>query len=340
MKAFFQDLYDNHLSLILLIIVIIMIVLFFSIVLSKYLEKRKERKIILQNIKNQKIYTQEEIDNIAKNVSNRETFIQTMSTPITPELETKTVTPSKKVTKRKKKQSSDIISDNVVIENTPNKEVISIDEIDKKASTKKVANSSLSKNKQTSTKKTTVAATNKTTAQTKNTTTKKLAEGQVDNEISTTKKSPSKKAVNVQVKDEIATTKKSTPTNKQPKKSSVVVNDNKGKTSYSGKWKIVQVEDKYYAELLASNGGKLLKTELYASLSGVKNGINTIKKNIDDGNFTISSDKYGHYRFKLFSKLNRLICVSDDYSSRDKCDKGIESVKRFAKSAYIILEEN
>ncbi len=319
MKAFFQDLYNNHLSVILLILLILMIILVIFIVLSKYLEKRKERKVILQNIKNQKIYTQEEIDNIAKNVSNRETFIQTMSTPIKVE-NTATTTPSKKVSKTKKKQSSDIIEDNLVVENTPNKEVISIEEVNKKASTKKVINSSTDKDKKTTIKNTATSTTNKSTSQ--------------------TKKATTTKAVSEQVNSEIATTKKTQTNNSQSKKSTDVSNNAKAKVSYSGKWKIVQVDGKYYAQLLASNGGKLLKTELYASLSGAKNGINTIKKNIDDGNFTISSDKYGHYRFKLFSKLNRLICVSDDYSSRDKCDKGIESVKRFAKSAYIILEEN
>ena len=111
------------------------------------------------------------------------------------------------------------------------------------------------------------------------------------------------------------------------------------KRRYTGKWKISQEDGGFMATLTASNGGTLLKTEKYKSLSGVKNGIETIKKNIDGGNFAISVDKYGHYRFKLFNVSNRLICVSEDYSSKNKCESGIESVKRFAKTDTVIIEE-
>ena len=111
------------------------------------------------------------------------------------------------------------------------------------------------------------------------------------------------------------------------------------KQAYAGKWVIVKGEDgKYYAKLLASNGGVLLRTENYSSLSGVKNGIQTIKKNVDGGNFATSIDKYGHYCFKLFSMSNRLICQSEDYSSKAKCENGINSVKRFAKTDLIMNE--
>ncbi|MBO7215226.1 MAG: DUF1508 domain-containing protein [Clostridia bacterium] len=111
------------------------------------------------------------------------------------------------------------------------------------------------------------------------------------------------------------------------------------KKQYTGKWRIVPEEDGWYAILTASNGGTLLKTEKYKSITNVKNGIETIKKNVDSGNFAISVDKYGHYRFKLFNLSNRLICVSEDYSSKAKCESGVESVKRFAKTAMVIQED-
>ncbi|MBO5851779.1 MAG: YegP family protein [Clostridia bacterium] len=133
------------------------------------------------------------------------------------------------------------------------------------------------------------------------------------------------------------------PDNKKSKKQSSTKEQKKSspevKRQYLGKWKIIKEEDKFRAELIASNGGVLLKTENYTSLSGVKNGIQTIKKNIDNGHFAISVDKYSHFRFKLFSGSNRLICISEDYSSKAKCENGIESVKRFAKDANIIVED-
>ncbi|MBO5926105.1 MAG: DUF1508 domain-containing protein [Clostridia bacterium] len=112
------------------------------------------------------------------------------------------------------------------------------------------------------------------------------------------------------------------------------------KRAYTGKWKIKETEGKFYAELTASNGGILLQTEKYTSLSGLKNGISTIKKNVDSGNMVTSLDKHGHYRFKLYSSSNRLLCISEDYSSKAKCESGIASVKRFAKTAEMIIEED
>ena len=112
------------------------------------------------------------------------------------------------------------------------------------------------------------------------------------------------------------------------------------KRTYVGKWKINEENGKFYAELYASNGGMLLRTKVYSSITGVKNGIETIKKNIDSGNIAIGIDKHNHYHFKLFSSTNMLICVSEDYSSKAKCESGIESVKRFAKTATIIKQES
>ncbi len=111
------------------------------------------------------------------------------------------------------------------------------------------------------------------------------------------------------------------------------------KRQYTGKWKIVEDDEGFYAILTASNGGALLKTEKYKSISNVRNGIETVKKNIDFGNFSISVDKNGYYKYKLFNSSNRLICVSENYSSKAKCEHGIESVKRFSQSAIVIVEE-
>lgn len=140
-----------------------------------------------------------------------------------------------------------------------------------------------------------------------------------------------------------------TPTNKsdlikkqsQTKKKSTTKKSTTTKTvrEYTGKWKIKQLNNKYFAELTASNGGLLLKTEQYTTLSSLKNGIESLKKNIESGNVVISLDKHGHYHYKIFTSTNRLLCISEDYSSKAKCENGILSVKRFSKSATIIMEE-
>ncbi len=316
MKEFLQQvfdfakyLYNEHLPLILLCIILIVILIIFFIVLSKFVSKKKEIKTINENRKNQSIYTQQEIDNIANNVADKSKFIS--SIPPEKIIDDKTLQESaitkttKKTTKKAdtKKQANHAKS-------TTNKSVSE----KAKATTKKDIKATITEDKKT------VNAT--TTKKTKTTTIK-----DTNSTVTEDKKPTTSTATNKAKSTKTDTTKNVTPTIETTKK------------AYTGKWKIKQENSKYIAELHASNGGVLLRTEAYTSLTGVKSGIETIKKNIDDGNFTISSDKYGHYRFKLFSKLNRLICISEDYSSRAKCDKGIESVKRFAKTAYVIIEE-
>lgn len=153
-----------------------------------------------------------------------------------------------------------------------------------------------------------------------------------------------KEVESVEVKDEVATTNEVKPKKITKSKQTATQkpdSDESGqiKRVYTGKWKIKEDDMGFYASLHASNGGLLLKTEHYTSLSGVKSGIETIKRNAEIGNFAISIDKHNHYHFKLFSSSNKLICVSEDYSSKAKCDNGISSVKRFAPTASIILEE-
>ena len=102
---------------------------------------------------------------------------------------------------------------------------------------------------------------------------------------------------------------------------------------YNGKWIIYQAEERYFADLKASNGELMLRTETYSSLSGIKSGIETLKKNIEAENFAINLDKNGNFVFKIFSTSKRLLCVGEGYSTREQCEKAFVSVKRFSKTA-------
>lgn len=109
---------------------------------------------------------------------------------------------------------------------------------------------------------------------------------------------------------------------------------------YSGKWLIFKEDGKFAANLVASNGEVLLRSETYTALSGVKSGIETLKNNIFKNNFAISVDKNGNYFFKLYSSSTRLLCISEGYSSKAVCENAIESVKRFAKTAVIEVKQD
>ena len=114
---------------------------------------------------------------------------------------------------------------------------------------------------------------------------------------------------------------------------------------YSGKWQICRVltddastDEMYFFELRASNGEKLLSSEEYTSYQGALRGIQTHKANIQRDNFRITLSKKGDYIFKLLSGKNMLLCMGENYPTRARCERAIESAKRFAKTA--VIDEN
>ena len=252
---FFYDLYQNHLSLIIISILLFVVLIFFIVYIKTKVDKRKQEEMKITIKQAIATLTDEEIENISKNVSNPSRF-------------------------------------------------------------REMVNEEVKNKKERTLKKT----------------------SQSDKNIAKEVNPP------VEIKEEVATTEVVKPkkTTKQKQVAEQKPNSEQSgqiKRVYTGKWKIKQDDSGFVASLYASNGGLLLRTEHYTTLSGVKSGIQTIKRNAEIGNFAISIDKHNHYHFKLFSSSNKLICVSEDYSSKAKCDNGIASVKRFAPSATIILEE-
>lgn len=117
--------------------------------------------------------------------------------------------------------------------------------------------------------------------------------------------------------------------------------DEEKKPAYTGKWVIFENEEtgSYYFELRASNGEKLLTSIEYTSLSGAKNGIKTHKNNILKGNIVISQNKKKLYFFKILTGSKQLLCTGETYASRSNCESAVESVKRFAETAVIVLNK-
>ena len=113
-------------------------------------------------------------------------------------------------------------------------------------------------------------------------------------------------------------------------------------STYSGKWIITRNADGTFEfELRASNGEHMLASNQYSSLQGAKAGIQTYKANIERGNFQIAQDKNRKYYFSLLSASKQLLCKSSAYSSRTSCENAIESDKRYAMPApVLIIREN
>ena len=106
---------------------------------------------------------------------------------------------------------------------------------------------------------------------------------------------------------------------------------------FVGKWLIEKKsEGEYISKLLASNGEVMLSSEIYSSEEGARNGVQTIVRGVENGNFIIYQDKSKNYYYKLKSTNNRIICVGEIYKEKDQCMKAVESVKRIAADCDIV----
>jgi uncharacterized protein len=92
--------------------------------------------------------------------------------------------------------------------------------------------------------------------------------------------------------------------------------------------------DKYFFSLLASNGQKILGSEMYEEKASALNGIESVKKNAaDDGRFERLVAKNGSPYFSLKAGNGQVIGSSEMYSSASSRDNGIASCKTNAPGA-------
>lgn len=112
------------------------------------------------------------------------------------------------------------------------------------------------------------------------------------------------------------------------------VEDNK---ALKGKWRIEKSENgSYSAKLYANNGQLMLSTEEVSLEKSVKNAIESVKKNAENANFIIDTDKFGRYYYKLRNDQKTVICIGESYESLDSCISAIESVRRFARNSVLV----
>ena len=108
-------------------------------------------------------------------------------------------------------------------------------------------------------------------------------------------------------------------------------------------------------DLKAGNGEVIATSEVYAAEASCKNGIESVRKNapiaaVEDQTvegyavqkhpkFEIYTDKAGEFRFRLKATNGQIIAVSEGYKAMASCQNGIESVKKNAVDAPVVIEE-
>ena len=109
-----------------------------------------------------------------------------------------------------------------------------------------------------------------------------------------------------------------------------------------GKYEIIKKHGGFYFLLKANNGQLLLESSGYTSLAGAKKAVETFKKAVEVGEFSIDVDKNGNFKFILrTSARSQMHYHGETYRTRQSAEKAILSVKKFAfKSIVKRAEEN
>lgn len=122
-----------------------------------------------------------------------------------------------------------------------------------------------------------------------------------------------------------------------------------------GKFVIRNTKTGVKFDLKAGNGEVIATSEVYASQAACKNGVESVRKNapvaaVEDQTvegfavekhpkFEIYTDKAGEFRFRLKVTNGQIIAVSEGYKAMAGCKNGIESVKKNAPEAAVVVEE-
>lgn len=107
--------------------------------------------------------------------------------------------------------------------------------------------------------------------------------------------------------------------------------------------------------LKAGNGEVIAVSQVYDSLDGCKNGIDSVITNAPIANFEdqtvegfaeekhpkfeMYEDKAGEFRFRLKAKNGQIIATGEGYKAKSGCKNGIESIRKNVVDAKIVEEE-
>lgn len=122
-----------------------------------------------------------------------------------------------------------------------------------------------------------------------------------------------------------------------------------------GKFVIKEVKSGVKFDLKAGNGEVIATSEIYASMDACKKGVASVQKNAPvaavenqtvEGyavekhpKFEVYKDKAGEFRFRLKATNGQIIATGEGYKALTGCMGGIESVKKNAADAAVVVEE-
>lgn len=122
-----------------------------------------------------------------------------------------------------------------------------------------------------------------------------------------------------------------------------------------GNFVIREVKTGVKFDLKAANGQVILTSEVYSSQAACRRGLESVRKSapvaglldltlpkpdpVPNPRFEIYTDKSGSHRFRLKARNGKIIAVSEAYTGKSSCLKGIESIRANAPAAETIQEK-
>ena len=122
-----------------------------------------------------------------------------------------------------------------------------------------------------------------------------------------------------------------------------------------GKFVVKTTKSGFVFNLKAGNGEVIATSESYKSQDSCLNGVESVRKSCAGGvedqtvegfeklthpKFEVYSDKAGEFRFRLKARNGEVIAVSEGYKAKQSCMNGIESVKKNAPDAEVVIQED
>lgn len=105
----------------------------------------------------------------------------------------------------------------------------------------------------------------------------------------------------------------------------------------NGKYEIFADSDGFKYRLVASNGQIMATSEVYTTVRGARNGIDTLKANLDTLVSRIETDKHKKSQFVFSTVQNKILIHSANYQSRSQAENAINSVKNLVPATKIVL---
>ena len=120
-----------------------------------------------------------------------------------------------------------------------------------------------------------------------------------------------------------------------------------------GKFVISATATGFKFALKAGNGETIATSEIYSTKAACIKGAESVAKVAPEANladltvggeatnpkFELYEDKGGQFRFRLKARNGEIIASSEGYKTKASCENGIESVRKNAADAAVVVEE-